>query len=113
MREVKGAITASFIGAGVNPVDQTFGNTGDQLVGGTASSIGSIKAKSAFAVPNYLRYGIRARRSDGQNLLLRVATAQERFYSILPFLAQHGMDLVDRLYKIVQTDCPDHRVVTI
>jgi bacillithiol synthase len=38
---------------------------------------------------------------------------QERFYSILPFLAQHGMDLVDRLYKIVQTDCPDHRVVTL
>jgi type IV pilus assembly protein PilE len=36
---------------------------------------------AAFAVPNYLRYGIRARRSDGQNLLLRVATAQERFYS--------------------------------
>jgi len=38
---------------------------------------------------------------------------QERFYSILPFLAQHGMDLVDRLYKVVQTDCPDHRVVTL
>ncbi|NKJ23543.1 type IV pilin protein [Dyella sp. SG609] len=36
---------------------------------------------AAFAVPNYLRYGIRARRSDGQNLLLRVATAQERYYS--------------------------------
>lgn len=44
---VKGAITSSFIGAGVNPVDQTFGNTGDQLVGGTASSIASITAKSA------------------------------------------------------------------
>ena len=45
--KVKGAITSSFVGAGVNPVDQTFGNTGDQLVGGTASSIGSITAKSA------------------------------------------------------------------
>jgi bacillithiol biosynthesis cysteine-adding enzyme BshC len=38
---------------------------------------------------------------------------QERFYSILPFLAQHGLDLVDRLYQVVQVDCPDHRVVTI
>ncbi|MGH9647580.1 MAG: bacillithiol biosynthesis protein BshC, partial [Bryobacteraceae bacterium] len=38
---------------------------------------------------------------------------QERFYSILPFLAQHGLDLVDRLYDAVQMDCPDHRVVTI
>ena len=38
---------------------------------------------------------------------------QERFYSILPFLAQHGLDLVDRLFEAVEMDCPDHRVVTI
>ena len=38
---------------------------------------------------------------------------QERFYSILPFLAQHGLDLVDRLYDSVQLDCPDHRVLII
>jgi bacillithiol synthase len=37
---------------------------------------------------------------------------QERFYSILPFLAQHGLELVDRLYEVVQVDCPDHRVIT-
>lgn len=33
---------------------------------------------------------------------------QERIYSILPFLAQHGFDLVDRLYSQVHMDCPDH-----
>jgi bacillithiol biosynthesis cysteine-adding enzyme BshC len=38
---------------------------------------------------------------------------QERFYSILPFLAQHGLDLVDQLYQAVQVDCPDHRVITL
>jgi bacillithiol biosynthesis cysteine-adding enzyme BshC len=38
---------------------------------------------------------------------------QERFYSMLPFLAQHGLELIDRLYEVVQVDCPDHRVVTI
>jgi len=38
---------------------------------------------------------------------------QERFYSLLPFLAQHGLDLIDRLYGAVQVDCPDHRVVTL
>ena len=38
---------------------------------------------------------------------------QERFYSILPFLAQHGLNLADRLYEVVQVDCPDHRVVTL
>jgi uncharacterized protein YllA (UPF0747 family) len=38
---------------------------------------------------------------------------QERFYSILPFLAAYGPDLVERLYDAVQLDCPDHRVVSI
>jgi bacillithiol biosynthesis cysteine-adding enzyme BshC len=33
---------------------------------------------------------------------------QERLYSILPFLAQHGPDLIDRLYESVRMDCPDH-----
>jgi type IV pilus assembly protein PilE len=36
---------------------------------------------SAIAMPSYLRYGIRARRVDGQELLLRVANAQERYYA--------------------------------
>lgn len=36
---------------------------------------------AAFAIPNYLRYGIRARRGDGQNMLLRVANAQESYYA--------------------------------
>ena len=38
---------------------------------------------------------------------------QERFYSILPFLAQHGLDLIDRLTDAVEPMCPDHRVYTI
>ena len=38
---------------------------------------------------------------------------QERFYSILPFLAQHGLDLIDRLSDVVEPMCPDHRVYTI
>ena len=38
---------------------------------------------------------------------------QERFCSILPFLAQHGLGLVDRLYEAVELDCPDHRIYTI
>jgi bacillithiol synthase len=38
---------------------------------------------------------------------------QERFYSILPFLAQHGLDLIDRLYDAVDPMCPDHRIYTV
>ncbi len=38
---------------------------------------------------------------------------QERFYTILPFLAQHGLDLVDRLYENVRLECPDHLLVKV
>lgn len=38
---------------------------------------------------------------------------QERLYSILPFLARHGLDLADRLYENVHLECPDHIVVTV
>lgn len=38
---------------------------------------------------------------------------QERFYTILPFLAQHGLGLLDRLYEAVNLDCPDHLVLTV
>jgi len=38
---------------------------------------------------------------------------QERFYSILPFLARHGFDLVDRLYESVRLDCPDHILLSL
>jgi type IV pilus assembly protein PilE len=36
---------------------------------------------AALAIPSYQRYGYRARRADGQELLLRVANAQERYYA--------------------------------
>lgn len=36
---------------------------------------------AAVAVPSYSRYGYRARRADGQALLLRIANAQERYYA--------------------------------
>ncbi len=38
---------------------------------------------------------------------------QERYYSILPFLAEHGLDLLDRLYDAVNLDCPDHQILPV
>ena len=38
---------------------------------------------------------------------------QERFYSILPFLAQYGPELPAQLLENVTLACPDHRVVTL
>lgn len=54
--------------------------------------------------------------SDAQHLttlLFPHRHLQERFYSILPFLAKHGLDLVEQLQESVMLDCPDHRVLTV
>lgn len=54
--------------------------------------------------------------SDAQylgGLLFPHRHLQERFYSILPFLATHGPDLVDRLLENITVGCPDHRVLTL
>ncbi|MCE5306185.1 MAG: bacillithiol biosynthesis cysteine-adding enzyme BshC [Acidobacteriales bacterium] len=45
------------------------------------------------------------------NLVYPHRHLQERFYSILPFLARHGLDLIGRLYENVQVDRPDHRIL--
>ena len=38
---------------------------------------------------------------------------QERFYSILPFMAQHGPDLPDKIYESIRLDCADHQVLSV
>lgn len=38
---------------------------------------------------------------------------QERYYSILPFLATHGLDLIDTIYENTQQGCPDHLMLTV
>jgi bacillithiol synthase len=39
---------------------------------------------------------------------------QERYYSILPFLARHGVgDLMDTLYQHLRLECPDHQVLLV
>jgi bacillithiol synthase len=39
---------------------------------------------------------------------------QERYYSILPFLARHGVgDLMDTLYRHLPLECPDHQVLVV
>jgi bacillithiol biosynthesis cysteine-adding enzyme BshC len=38
---------------------------------------------------------------------------QERFYSIVPFIAKFGTGLVDELYSAVRIECPDHQFVVV
>jgi bacillithiol biosynthesis cysteine-adding enzyme BshC len=44
-------------------------------------------------------------------LIFPEKTLQERLYSVLPFLARHGMDLIGQLYASIRFDCPDHQVL--
>lgn len=37
---------------------------------------------AAIALPSYTRYGYRARRADGQKLLMAIANAEERYYAL-------------------------------
>lgn len=46
-------------------------------------------------------------------LIFPERTLQERVYSILPFLAKHGLDLIDQIYEAIQLDCTDHRVMVV
>jgi uncharacterized protein YllA (UPF0747 family) len=36
---------------------------------------------------------------------------QERLYSILPFLARHGLGLTAQIHEAIELDCPDHRIL--
>ncbi len=47
------------------------------------------------------------------NLIYPQRHLQERFYSIVPFLARYGLDLPKRLYDLTQLSCPDHMVRTL
>lgn len=38
---------------------------------------------------------------------------QERLYSILPFLARHGLGLIEHIYHNIHLDCPDHVVLPV
>jgi uncharacterized protein YllA (UPF0747 family) len=42
------------------------------------------------------------------NLIYPQRHLQERFFSILPFLAKHGLDLPRQLLGEIQLSCPDH-----
>jgi len=38
---------------------------------------------------------------------------QERLYSILPFLAEHGPGLIGQLYEGIHLECPDHQMLVV
>jgi len=47
------------------------------------------------------------------NLIFPHKHLQERLYSILPFVAQHGLDIMSSLCDNIHLDCPDHKVLVV
>lgn len=43
--------------------------------------VGIITILAGIAYPSYVDYGFRARRADGKEILMRIASAQERYYT--------------------------------
>jgi bacillithiol synthase len=74
--------------------------------------IGKIERKTGREA---IRRDARAGRDAGYlyGLVYPERHLQERLYSILPFLAKHGIDLASHLYQAVDVDCPDHRLVVV
>jgi uncharacterized protein YllA (UPF0747 family) len=74
--------------------------------------IGKIERKTGREA---IRRDARAARDAGYlyGLVYPERHLQERLYSILPFLAKHGIDLAGHLYQAVDPHCPDHRLVVV
>jgi bacillithiol biosynthesis cysteine-adding enzyme BshC len=74
--------------------------------------VGKIERKTGREA---LRRDARAAREAASlyGLIYPERTLQERVYSILPFLAKHGLDLAGGIYDAIQLDCPDHRLMVV
>jgi bacillithiol biosynthesis cysteine-adding enzyme BshC len=80
-----------------------------------AKIVYQISKNRAKAAREALRREQRVRDSAAQlsGLVFPERHLQERLYSILPFLARHGFDLIDTLYGNVHSGCPDHHMLTL
>ncbi|HTS66759.1 MAG TPA: bacillithiol biosynthesis cysteine-adding enzyme BshC [Candidatus Acidoferrales bacterium] len=38
---------------------------------------------------------------------------QERLYSVLPLLAQHGLSLISQVFDVIELECADHRLMVV
>jgi bacillithiol biosynthesis cysteine-adding enzyme BshC len=75
-----------------------------------AYQFSKIQAKAAREA---LRRSERARSEAAylSALIFPEKTLQERLYSVLPFLARHGLGLIDQIYSRIRFDCPDHQIL--
>lgn len=96
----------------VGAFDKTLGEAAAKSRAKILYQIGKIETKTAREA---LRHNERAAADASHlfHLLYPEKHLQERLYTILPFIARYGTDLIDRLYDEVRLDCPDHIVVEV
>lgn len=96
----------------VGAFDPTLGAAMDKSKAKVLHQVSKIRGKAAReALRRSTRVEAGAEHLSG--LLFPHRHLQERLYSILPFLAQHGPGLVDTLYEHICRNCPDHLLLTV
>ena len=88
---------------------------GDALVKSRAKMLHQVNKMRAKVARGTMRRDARAGEEAAclYNAVYPHKHLQERFYSILPFLARHGLDLIAQLYDSVRLDCPDHILLQV
>ncbi|MBI3682929.1 MAG: bacillithiol biosynthesis cysteine-adding enzyme BshC [Acidobacteria bacterium] len=100
------------LGSTVAAFDATLAQALDRSAGKIQYQLGKMQRKVAR---ESLRRSERAQQESAYlfNLLYPRKHLQERFYTILPFLARHGTDLIERIYDNVHAGCPDHHLLFV
>jgi uncharacterized protein YllA (UPF0747 family) len=74
--------------------------------------VGKITRKTAAQIMARDEQAVRDARSLS-GLVFPEKHLQERFYSIVPFIAKFGPGVVDELYSAVRLECPDHQFAVV
>ena len=92
--------------------DPTLGSALETTSKKMLYQFGKIRAKAA---QESLRRDSRAENAAAYltGLAFPEKTLQERVYSVLPFLARHGFEFIEKVAGAIQPDCHDHQVLTL
>ena len=92
--------------------DPTLANALDRSAKKVAYQMAKMERKTGREIMRRDEFAARDAASLG-GLVFPERHLQERLYSILPFLAKHGLDLVDSVYGGIELECSDHRVMVL
>jgi bacillithiol synthase len=100
------------LAATLNTFDATLAAAADKSRAKILYQLSKLQRKTARETLQRDQRAIEDARSMS-DLIFPEKHLQERFYSILPFVARHGLGLMDTLYSSVNLDCPDHKVLVV